>query len=162
MSSGWIDPLLVARERYAASARVKPGTKPIFNPPHTDAGWEDDWSRPTKYATAMARLNQNASLRGFKEVERSISSPRDGPPTGDPQFGWEKEGRTYLGRRGPDSEMQNRYDRSRRNAELRARNDILQKCRYGWKPTSAPTLPRKRPNTPENGADSSSVDSTSI
>ena len=126
-------------------------------PPHKDANLEADRSRPTKYATATTRLNQLADLCGFKEVH----IPRAVFPTGASQLGWNKEGRAALGRRAPNSEMPNWYDRASRNAELRPRNDILQKCRDGRGPFSAFTLPRNYPNEPGNGEDSSSADSTS-
>ena len=91
-----------------------------------------------KYATALAFFRRIAKLCGFGE-KFTPRSHRAVLPTWAAQLGWRKEDRAALGRRGPNSEMPNWYDRADRNAELRVRNEIIQKA-----PTRVATIRRFR------------------
>ena len=138
--------------------RRRPKTK--VSTPRRHEDWAMGSPRPIKYSAALARLRRRAKLCGIG-AKFTLHSPRAVLPTWDAQLVWHEEDRTALGRCVPNSEMPNWYDRAVCNAELRLRNEIVQKIQQGWKPPCAFELPKTRRKT-ENDNDLSSVDSTPV
>ena len=153
-SPKWIAPLFRARAEYAAI-----GSKPRFTFFRCDEIWVLDMPRPTKYAAASSFFRRLTKLWGYGD-KFLLRIPSAFLPTWADQLGWRKEGHADLGRWGPNSEMPNWYGRAARNAELRLRNEIIQKVQQWRKPAGAFELPKRRRPTELDG-DLSSVDSAS-
>ena len=112
-----------------------------------------------KYDTALTCFRRLAKLCGLGE-KFTLHIPMAVLPTWAPHLGWHKEGRAALGMRTSNSEIPNWYVRAVCNAELRLRNEIIQKIPTR-KPAGAFDLPKKRQSA-QNEDDLSRVDSTSV
>ena len=127
-SPKWGEPRLIARAEFAAS-----GAKPRYIFFHCNEEWALDSPHPMKYSAALACFRMISKFCGFGE-KFTLISPMTFFPTCDSQLGWRKEDRTAVGRWGSDSAMPNRYDRAARNAQLRLRNEIIEKISKGGDP----------------------------